>query len=362
MELITGVVTKRNLQNIVQNLLNHVTTAEGHYRDELVNKIVYICSRDKYFYLTDFAWYITVLVDLAYTKGSTHGELLAQQIIDVTLRVPVVRPFACKQMVNVLSDIANLSTSNGPKARVFYAAAWVVGEYSDNVEDPVALIMLLLDANPSDLLPQVKSVFLQAVFKLVAFVVGAKTNASSSKRKEKKEGNLVGMDNDDAEEEEEDDGDENNLEDGYIDNVDVEALISACVVRLSKWHNCEHVEVQERVFTLEKFLRMLSSDNVEKHADLIAALSTLGRKKLTAVAAKAQKKVKVPEGLDIDEWINPDIVDFFDDNYSSVSPDRWHHQLRFTSGSQYTPYDSSNDDSSEEVSDGELAFFVQWRM
>ena len=34
----------------------YVVVAEGSYRDELISKIVFMCSRDKFAYLTDFAW------------------------------------------------------------------------------------------------------------------------------------------------------------------------------------------------------------------------------------------------------------------------------------------------------------------
>lgn len=36
----------------------YVVVAEGSYRDELIAKIVFMCSRDKFAYLTDFAWYV----------------------------------------------------------------------------------------------------------------------------------------------------------------------------------------------------------------------------------------------------------------------------------------------------------------
>jgi AP-3 complex subunit delta len=92
LELITGMVTRRNLPDIVKRLLELLETAEvrhcgrlrlqpgtqtahdhvpstrshasfqGHFRDELIEKVVFMCSRDKFAYLADFAWYISVLV------------------------------------------------------------------------------------------------------------------------------------------------------------------------------------------------------------------------------------------------------------------------------------------------------------
>lgn len=56
LELVTGMVTRRNLPDIVKRFLELLETAEGHFRDTLMEKIVFICSRDKYAYLVDFAW------------------------------------------------------------------------------------------------------------------------------------------------------------------------------------------------------------------------------------------------------------------------------------------------------------------
>ena len=42
----------------------YVVVAEGSYRDELISKIVFMCSRDKFAYLTDFAWEVRVCMCL----------------------------------------------------------------------------------------------------------------------------------------------------------------------------------------------------------------------------------------------------------------------------------------------------------
>ncbi len=42
-----------------------VEASEGVARDAFVEKVVFMCSRDNYEYLEDFAWYISVLIKLA---------------------------------------------------------------------------------------------------------------------------------------------------------------------------------------------------------------------------------------------------------------------------------------------------------
>lgn len=57
--------------------------AEGTvYRDELLSKIILICSQNNYQFITNFEWYITVLVELAQMEfGSKQGENGIQYII-----------------------------------------------------------------------------------------------------------------------------------------------------------------------------------------------------------------------------------------------------------------------------------------
>lgn len=52
LELLTGMVTRRNLTELVHKLMQHVLLAEGAYRDEIIAKVIFMCSRDKYAYLS----------------------------------------------------------------------------------------------------------------------------------------------------------------------------------------------------------------------------------------------------------------------------------------------------------------------
>lgn len=57
MDLLYGMVSKKNIMEIVKNLMEHVDAAEGsHYRDELLAKIIAICSHNNYQYIVNFEW------------------------------------------------------------------------------------------------------------------------------------------------------------------------------------------------------------------------------------------------------------------------------------------------------------------
>jgi AP-3 complex subunit delta-1 len=135
LELLTGMVTRRNLTELVHKLMQHVLLAEGPYRDEIVRKILFMCSRDRYAYLSDVSWYLSVLVDLAYVQGPVHGPLVAAQLIDVSVRAEVVRGYAVRCMLGLLRDSSDLflGQSQATMAHVLYAAGWIIGEYADQL-------------------------------------------------------------------------------------------------------------------------------------------------------------------------------------------------------------------------------------
>jgi AP-3 complex subunit delta-1 len=69
------------------------------YRTDIINRIVFMCSQNHYHHLNNFEWYISVLVGIAYSAGVNVGELLTNQLMDVSVRVKSVREYSVKQMV-----------------------------------------------------------------------------------------------------------------------------------------------------------------------------------------------------------------------------------------------------------------------
>jgi hypothetical protein len=43
LDLVSGMVTKKNLVDIVRILMDHVTSSEGNFRTTLVDKIIEVC-------------------------------------------------------------------------------------------------------------------------------------------------------------------------------------------------------------------------------------------------------------------------------------------------------------------------------
>jgi hypothetical protein len=90
-----------------------------------------MCSKDKYSLVTDFAWYISILTRMSTVPGAKHGEEIANQLIDITVRVDSARPYVIEKSLSLLLDTSFiLGQTRNSIPEVLKAAAWVVGEYS----------------------------------------------------------------------------------------------------------------------------------------------------------------------------------------------------------------------------------------
>jgi len=195
LDLLFGMVTKKNLMEIVKKLMTHMEKAEGSaYRDELMEKIVCICSQNDYQHITNFEWYVSVLVELARAKGGSatrHGALIAAQMMDVAIRVETVRSFAVAQMAlliensHLLLSATGSSSTNGSRgsttAEVLYAACWICGEFSQQLPDPKDTLQAMFRGRISALPGHVQAVYIQNGLKLFAFIA-SKADQEDTKR------------------------------------------------------------------------------------------------------------------------------------------------------------------------------------
>lgn len=261
-------VSKKNLMEIVKKLMAHVDKAEGTgYRDELLTKIIDICSQANYQHITNFEWYISILVELTRLEGTRHGHLIAAQMLDVAIRVKAIRRFAVSQM-SALLDSAHLvasSTQRNGICEVLYAAAWICGEFSEHLQEPRHTLEAMLRPKVTTLPGHIQAVYVQNVLKLYACVLQQQERAGEP---------------------------EAALE-----------LTQLLAERLPQFVQSADLEVQERascILQLVKHVQKLQA----KAVPVAEEVSALFAGELNPVAPKAQKKVPVPEGLDLDAWIN----------------------------------------------------------
>jgi AP-3 complex subunit delta-1 len=143
LDLVVGMVHRKNIVDIVKRLVTHIMPVETSslhdpstiydpvYRTDIINRIVFMCSQNHYHHVTDFEWYITVLVGITYAAGVNVGDVLTNQLMDVSVRVKSVREFSVKQMYRLLQDKQFLETAKrrDSNIQVLSAAAWICGEY-----------------------------------------------------------------------------------------------------------------------------------------------------------------------------------------------------------------------------------------
>lgn len=305
LDIVVGMVNRKNLMEIVKRLISHLVPAndsdgtpdatypppsavlDPQYRADIIHRIVFICSQNSYHNVTNFEWYITVLVGLTYVPDVTVGDVLTNQIMDVGVRVKSAREFSVKQMFRILSDKqffenVNLRNSN---IEVLYAAAWICGEYSRFLDDIPATLECLLNPAVVKLPSATQAVFVQNIIKIYAYWIRSLAD----------DWNL-----------------EVQMEFVKVTEIIQEKLVVYC--------RSADLEVQERAMNIREIFSLIL-DRVPNHPaedgmhPVLAELPNLFcAYELNPVAPKAQKKVPVPEGLDLDVWINDPLPALTDDS------------------------------------------------
>jgi len=165
LDLLVGMATRKNIMELVTQLLRHVDLATGRYKADLLVKILDICSSEKYSLIPDFAWYVDILVILARTRGiggfvvhdnERLGDFVSSLILDIGLRVLPIRAYLVRRMIGILLEksvehaAARITSKELQRHGVIYdgqyivqevlsAAAWIVGEYSTLIIEALAI-------------------------------------------------------------------------------------------------------------------------------------------------------------------------------------------------------------------------------
>ncbi|KAF9515066.1 hypothetical protein BS47DRAFT_1372168 [Hydnum rufescens UP504] len=145
------------------------STLTSAYRLEVCRRIITMCSRDAYENVTDFEWYLSVLVDLAYVSNvGSIGRDINDKLLDVVVRVRGVRTFAVGLMLRLLNDEILLENCRDPTScsEVLWAAAWICGEYCSELASPQELAPLLLQPNVMLLPDETITIYLQSALKI----------------------------------------------------------------------------------------------------------------------------------------------------------------------------------------------------
>lgn len=248
---------------IVKKLMIHMDKAEGTvYRDELLSKIILICSQNNYQFITNFEWYITVLVELAQMDfSSKQGHVIGAQLMDVCIRVQAIRAFAVAEMAQLL-EVYTSSQQFSILQEVLYAAAWLCGEFASELEKPEETLRAMIKYKT--LPPHIEAVFIHNMLKLFAHVY-----------------------------------------DGYEKRSQLGDVLTLCdeiADKMKESVKSGELEVQERSSSTLVMINVVKEAVVQRlqggggDEPLAPDLLILFSGEINPLAPKAQKKVPIPEG------------------------------------------------------------------
>ncbi|KAI4148533.1 MAG: hypothetical protein L6R39_002770 [Caloplaca ligustica] len=276
------------------------------YRIATIKQVLDMCAKDTYANISDFEWYIEVLVQLVGLvppRGSTSrqgtgeqrksapqatGEEVAadlgKELRNVAVRVDSVRSEAVNAAASMLlvAGEKDLTIPPDPGSSGWLPfAAWVVGEYADQLSNLDGTLTAMTNSKAGTLPPTVLSAYLQAIPKLLACTISRSCQQWTTERQ-----------------------------------TTISLLIARLLHFLEPLTASPSLEVQERSTELAELVR-LASQAVTDHAKgndhwpllLTKAIPQLfGGSELNPVAPSAQARVPLPEDLNLDIALNPDLV------------------------------------------------------
>lgn len=178
------------------------------YRIEVLHRILDVCSYNNYSELSDFEWYVEVLVQLVRllppasrtfsprataSQGSTHGlrgdiaSRIGSEVRNVAVRVRNVRMKATRvaeSLVLVENRNAWLPIVSNANSGILGPLAWVVGEYAEYLLYPSRALDSLIDMPNVALPARTLSFYIQAIPKIFTHLVHDGESWSQTRRSE----------------------------------------------------------------------------------------------------------------------------------------------------------------------------------
>ncbi|KAG6472268.1 AP-3 complex subunit delta-like [Zingiber officinale] len=330
LHLIVGMLCESNVVEICNLLNKYAMKSDPEFANEIIGAMLVTCGKNLYELILDFDWYVALLGEMVRNPHCAKGEEIERQLVDIGLRVRDARPELVRVARDLLIDPALLG--NPFLFRVLSASAWVSGEYVEFSRNPVELVEALLQPRINLLPSLIRAVYIQSVFKVMSFcfisfieqiqAVELLSVGGSTQRSEKndEQSDTVPLKTTESNVSEGDHGDTTADTVLLLDLIDKKTnftresisdlmnLIETAVAPLSE---CEEVEVQERarnvlglLFTLREtqFWNIEAAHELKSDKELseiIELLEAAFSEELGPVSANAQKRVSVPEGLNL---------------------------------------------------------------
>ena len=293
----------------VKGSMDDAPPLPAEFRASIIRRILDMCSKDTYSNVNDFEWYIETLVQLVTLvppiKGSADravvdqahgphdGSLSADEDIaasiglelqNVAVRVSTVRAEAVSAAASLMAvdggEMKFMNLGIGGEG-VLRFAVWVAGEYSQWLPDPSETLTHGVHSRVQSLAPLTISAYLQAIPKVLMRITSQDQSQWTPERQ-----SMVSL------------------------------LLARVTHFLEPLTTHPSLEVQERCVELLELMRVASQavtghDTDSDHGPLLLtrAIPTLYTgEEIKPVAPTAQKKIPLPDDLDLDTPLNENLV------------------------------------------------------
>ncbi|KAM7196495.1 Adaptin N terminal region domain containing protein [Naviculisporaceae sp. PSN 640] len=338
LDLVQGMVSSENLLSIVSRLMRQLKVSSASQRDgqqgieaevessdetetsrrpknkaeapplpedytvDVIGRILSMCSQNNYANLADFDWYIDVLTQLIRLAPSSRpgeydqalgpkahsvdiSEKIGNELRNVAVKVKAVRFRVVQAAEHIISRLYSESlSSHAIMSGALRPITWIAGEYGSQLLSPSDTLSHLLHLVPRITAPEILTGCLQSIIKLFAVVAGDDQVLWTPERK-----------------------------------ATTSLLMGRVINVLEPLALHPYLEVQERAVEFIELLKLTaeaasgqapSTDEVQQDPPLLltqAIPSLFNGWELNSVAHGAQLNVPMPEDLDLDEPIHPDL-------------------------------------------------------
>ncbi|KAI1765542.1 Adaptor protein complex AP-3 delta subunit [Hypoxylon sp. FL1150] len=283
---------------------NQTPPLPDDYRVDVINRILNMCSQNNYGYLTDFEWYIDILTQLVRTaplprpisemdslspSGKSNdgdiSERIGDELRNITVKVQALRPACVRAAEAIMFQLDSEAPLGHPiVSGALKPVAWIIGEFCSELPSTDDVIGALLQLIPKTSSPESLAACLQAAIKVFSLAAGDQLAPWTPERKSK-----------------------------------ISLLMARIIHSFEGLVLHPNLEVQERAVEFTELLRLTaeaassqeaSTETVHQDPPLLltqAIPSLFAGWELNSVAVAAQKNVPLPDGLDLDEPINPNL-------------------------------------------------------
>jgi len=269
------------------------------YKICVIDRILEMCSTNNYGNVADFDWYIDILTQLVrtapYSTSADGGmkwlstvstsEKVGIELRNVAVKVKAFRLQATRAAESILISTYNdTSTQFDARNGALKPISWMVGEYASALASADGVLTALLNVIKASVAVDGIVVYVQAVPKILAFIIGDDQITWTSERKSM-----------------------------------ITLLFARVIHVLEPLAMHPELEVQERAVEFSELLKLAaeaasgqvsSLDNIQQDAPLLitqAIPSLFAGIELNSVAISAQRNVPLPSTLDLDQHINANL-------------------------------------------------------